>query len=121
MVFSLFAAPFIAEAVTQSWVRLYDGPASGPDAANDIAIDGSGNVYVTGRGGSNTAGRDDYATIKYDTNGNQLWIQRYDVPGSGWVYYSNAIAVDPIGGVYVIGTTDNALSGTDIVTIEHQQ
>jgi hypothetical protein len=45
-------------------------------------VDEQGNVYVTGR--SPDSGTDyDYATLKYDSNGNLLWEQRDNGPGSG--------------------------------------
>jgi len=45
-----------------------------------MSLDGSGNVYVTGYSleiGTNY----DYATIKYNSNGDSLWVQRYNGPG----------------------------------------
>ena len=48
---------------TQQWASRYNGPASGNDTANSLAIDGSGNVYVTGSSLGSGSGLD-YATVK---------------------------------------------------------
>ena len=78
----------------------YDGPAISTDQATAIAVDGSGSVYVTGR--SYGSGPDyDYATIKYDSSGQQQWVARYDGPDSN--DEATAIAVDGSGNVYVTG------------------
>jgi len=43
-------------------------------------VDKSGNVYVTGESLGNGTGYD-YATIKYDSDGKQLWVTRYNGAG----------------------------------------
>ena len=60
--------------VTEEWVARYDGPASAGDIATAITIDDEGNVYVTGWSYSYETNRD-YATVKYDNDGNVLWHQ----------------------------------------------
>ena len=87
----------------QLWVQRYNGPVNGEDHARTLAVDSAGNVYVTGYSyGSGT--ETDYATIKYDTDGDQLWVQRYNGPGNGYDS-AEALAVDAAGSVYVAGSS----------------
>jgi hypothetical protein len=89
-----------------TWIRSYDCPAyPGYDIANAVTVDASKNIYVTGTSEGNAQPPDyDYATIKYDSSGNQLWISRYNGPGNGWDE-ATAIAVDNFGDVYVTGSS----------------
>ncbi len=92
-----------ADAPTEAWVARYNGAGSGNDyaSASAVAVDASGNVYVTGS--SYGTGIDsDYVTIKYDASGNELWVAIYNGPGNtsdGTV----AVKVDTLGNVYVTG------------------
>ncbi|NIM99228.1 MAG: hypothetical protein GTO24_14450 [candidate division Zixibacteria bacterium] len=102
---------------TAAWVRRYDGPANGWDYGRDIAIDGSGNVCVTGI--SMGSGTDpDFATIKYDSSGNELWVERYNGPGNGWDC-ALAITVDGSSNVYVTGYSLGDETGCDYTTIKY--
>ena len=99
----------------EQWVARYNGPGNDWDGAEAIAVDGSGNVYVTGESvGSNVF---DYATIKYDSSGQQQWVARYDGPGSSWDT-ARAIALDASNSVYVTGSS-LANGGTDYATIKY--
>jgi hypothetical protein len=101
----------------QLWVARYDGPAGLGDGAYAIATDGSGNVYVTGLSigvGTNF----DYATIKYDSSGHELWVARYNGPGNG-VDWAKAIAVDSSGNVYVTGYSLGIGSFSDYATVAY--
>jgi outer membrane protein assembly factor BamB len=101
----------------QLWVARYNGPTKGSDYASAIAIDGSGNVYVTGYSES-LGDTDDYATIKYDTNGKQLWAKRYNGPGN-CRDEACAIAVDGSGNVYVTGSSEGSGYDWDYATIKY--
>ncbi|MBK8553804.1 MAG: SBBP repeat-containing protein [Ignavibacteria bacterium] len=63
------------------WVKSYNGTNTAEDFAIAIKADGSGNVYVTGNSSGNGSD-DDYATIKYNRDGIQQWVKRYDGPRS---------------------------------------
>jgi len=101
----------------QLWVQRYEGPAKGYDEACAIAVDGSGNVYVTGYSEGSGTGSD-YATIKYNTNGKQLWVKRYNGPGNYWDA-ACAIAVDGSGNVYVTGQSSGSGTANDYATIKY--
>jgi uncharacterized delta-60 repeat protein len=103
----------------QQWLARYNGPINGQDMATAIAVDESGNVYVTGRSpGAGTA--EDYATIKYNSAGQQQWLARYNGPGN-FTDVAYAIAVDSSGNVYVTGTSDSGGQGAnyDYLTIKY--
>ena len=95
----------VETSVIEKWVQRYDGPKGFPnDGERDMAVDSDGNVYVTGYSQGATSGND-YVTIKFDQDGNQLWLQTYNGPGNaGDTAYG--IAVDADHNVYVTGTSN---------------
>jgi Beta-propeller repeat len=111
-------APFAPSGTVQeAWVARYNGPLNAVDMSFALVVDGSGNVYVTGR--SHGAGSDyDYATVKYNASGQQLWIARYSGP---YRDLANAIAVDGSGNVYVTGQSEPVFGSNiyDYVTIKY--
>jgi uncharacterized delta-60 repeat protein len=108
----LFVEPVFAQTVDTVWVRRYNGPANDFDVAHAMAVDNLGNVIVTGHSvGSGTS--EDYATIKYDSDGDTLWLRIYNGTGNT-PDQATALAVDDSGCVYVTGG-----SGSDCVTIKY--
>jgi len=101
-----------------AWVRSYNGPANDHDEAYDLAIDSSGNVYVTGYcdGGSGT--RSNYATIKYYPNGVTAWAKIYNGPADDWDV-GEVVAVDSYRNVYVSGWSTGNGTGYDYATLKY--
>jgi uncharacterized delta-60 repeat protein len=106
------------ESGAEEWVARYNGPGNDVDFANAIAIDVSGNVYVTGSSvGSGTDS--DYATIKYNASGAEEWVARYNGPGNS-IDEGNAIAIDSSGNVYVTGDSGGTGNfNADFATIKY--
>jgi hypothetical protein len=103
-----------------AWVARYDQPCGGVDWAAAIAVDGAGNVIVTGTSASSPSGFPaDFITVKYDPSGKELWTAAYDGPG-----HENdraaAVAVDAAGNIYVAGSSQGeAAFGTDMATVKY--
>ncbi|HUU44415.1 MAG TPA: SBBP repeat-containing protein, partial [Acidobacteriota bacterium] len=76
------------------------------DRAFAMDLDGQGNIFATGSG---------YYTVKYDTDGNQLWARFY-AGGAGAAY---ALVVDIAGNAYVTGTSLGDGTGMDIATLKY--
>lgn len=69
-------------------------------------------MYVTGWSS-------DYVTVKYDAEGNELWLMRYD--GAGGQDRSQGIALDAKGNVYVTGWSEDATRHFDYAIIKYSQ
>ncbi len=95
------------------WVARYDGPGSLGDYAYGIALDSSGNVYVTGYSYGSNSTYDDFCTIKYSSSGVQQWVARYTGASNE---RAQALACDLNGNVYVTGFMT---AGNDILTIKY--
>ncbi|MDA0206340.1 MAG: hypothetical protein O2795_13445 [Acidobacteria bacterium] len=95
------------------WARVMGGPLR--DRGNGVAVDGIGNVYVTGEfegtadfgplsnGGPlvrNSAGLQDIFVVKLDSAGNSVWAQAMGGPGFDT---GSGVAVDASGRVYTTG------------------
>ncbi len=90
--------------IAQQWVNRVNGTGNGMDAITAMVVDKAGNVYVTGYAFNGT-NDNDYVTIKYNTNGVQQWLTKYNGPGNG-NDIPTALFVDKSGYVYVTGSSD---------------
>ncbi len=102
------------------WQQQFNGSANGNDYGSAIAMDASGNVYVTGTTYSGTAQGYNYMTIKYNAAGNQLWTVQYNGPGNGYDVTAG-IALDNSGNIYITGASAGTGSplNLDYATIKY--
>jgi hypothetical protein len=98
------------------WISIYNSPEVGVNVARALAVDPSGNIYVTGQSQGAGTGND-YTTIKYDGKGNQLWVARYNGPDNG-DDAATSLAIDNTG-VYVTGSSQGTNSGKDFLTLKY--
>jgi cysteine-rich repeat protein len=92
------------------WSQTVDGPAGDNDAAHGVAVDDSGNLWVTGfvRVG---IGDDDIWVGKYDGDGNQLSTDIIAGP-SDLEDHGQGVAVDADGNAFVVGyLSDEGFAG----------
>jgi hypothetical protein len=93
------------------WIRQFG--TSAKDYASSVAVDISGNVYVTGATfgallEQTSLGGEDAFVRKYDDSGSEIWTKQFGTSGRDYAY---GVAVDASGNVYVTGGTDDTLSG----------
>ena len=107
-------AGFLQTSSAQSWEWAKQAGALGDEAANKVAVDKAGNVYVTGyftgatavfgtitlNNANSAAGGNDIFVAKYDANGNVLWAKQAGGKGSD---YGIGIGVDSVNNIYVFG------------------
>jgi len=115
--FIIFILVFMAMGASQEWTVRYNGTGDSLDGAAAIAVDGGGNVYVTGRSMAPNYGYD-YVTIKYNNTGSQQWAPRYDGPVSS---YDEAcgICLDDSGNVIVTGRSYGVGTYYDYATVKY--
>ena len=96
------------------WTRQF-GTRHDEDAAG-LAVDASGNVFVTGSTsgqlpGQTSFGFSDAWVRKYDDAGNEVWTRQFGASEEG-ADSGEGAAVDSQGNLLVVGRTAKALSGT---------
>jgi uncharacterized delta-60 repeat protein len=105
------------ESGVEQWVSYYEGPGEAGDDAKDIALDDSGNVYITGTSFDNSANYD-YATIKYNNDGIEQWVVRYNGSGNS-TDIPVAIAIDNQRNIVVSGASKGDGTNYDFVTVQY--
>lgn len=104
---------------TQQWVRYINGTGNGIDYINDLILDASGNIFVTGQATGLGTGYN-YITMRYNPAGTLIWTQNYIGPGNA-SDIANSIALGMNGVVYITGTSEGSGTGLDFATIKYGQ
>ena len=102
------------------WTRKYNGAVSQADRIEDMVVDPAGFVYVTGRSDTDlndTLDNNDIVTIKYDANGNQLWLRSYNGTGNLRDEPSRII-FDNSGNILVTGRAEN-IQNDDFIVLKY--
>jgi hypothetical protein len=105
---------------TLKWTKRYNGAAPNDfdDAPGGMVVDADGNVYITGN--SQKDGRISCTTIKYGTDGTELWVQRYNATATSWDVGAD-ITMDASGNIYVCSKnfTSSVTGETNISTLKY--
>jgi hypothetical protein len=99
------------------WTNRYNGAGNGDDEGNAIALDASGNVFVTG--GAIVGGLTAFVTFKYSNAGIPLWTNYYSGAGNSPYGGASDIAVDGAGNVVITGTSVGSGTYQDFATIKY--
>ncbi|HWE38909.1 MAG TPA: SBBP repeat-containing protein [Isosphaeraceae bacterium] len=104
-----------------AWAKGLGGP--GIEMVRGVAVDGSGNVYITGEYGNgakvggatlSTSGYEGVLVARLSSAGAVAWAKGFGAAGTD---FGSAIAFDPTGGVVVAGQYQNAVPfGTTTLT-----
>jgi hypothetical protein len=94
------------------WSRQFGSDRS--DRLQSVAVDASGNAYITGYtsgdlDGTNAGGDDAFFT-KYDASGNLMWTRQF---GTSVGDAGLSVAIDGVGNAYITGITQGNLGGAN--------
>jgi len=104
------------------WQRRYNGPSNNQDRVGGMTVDRFGNIVVTGGSWGLNNSQYDYATIKYNSNGDTLWQRRYNGPApltSVPTDIAYDVTTDHEGNVYVTGRSDDENNVARCYTIKY--
>jgi hypothetical protein len=96
----------------QQWLKQFGSAED--DQGFDLFIDSNDNIFLTGYTKSdlagNNAGSFDAWAARYDTDGNQIWLEQFGTPDFDQAY---AITSDAAGNLFVTGVTQGSLGDSN--------
>jgi hypothetical protein len=117
VLFMMFVPILASAQVDTVWINRWTSPGGESDWAYAIALDNSGNAYVTGKT-HNSGTNDDWTTIKYLPAGDTAWVRNFAGAGSA-NERASSIAIGPSGNIYITGYTMSSNAG-DYMTIKYR-
>jgi len=96
------------------WNKTWGG--SNGDHGLGIAVDASGNVFITGYTSSYGAGNQDAFLLKYDSSGNLEWNKTW---GGSLGDFGRGVAVDSSGNIFITGDTNRGTAGPDVFLLKY--
>ena len=107
----------ISNSLICDWNRTWGG--ADDDGGSGVAVDSSGNVYLSGSTMSFGVGGQDMVLVKYDGNGVQQWNRMW---GGADDDGARRVAVDSSSNVYLSGSTMSfGVGGEDMVLVKYSQ
>ncbi len=114
---SLLMAGLTQAQLQKYWARYHNGTGNSEDYGYGIAVDASGNSYVTG-GATNALGVTEVVLVKYNAAGQKQWVVTYPAPGGG-PDYGTKVAIDPAGNVIVGADSVGIGTDYDLTTLKY--
>jgi len=98
------------------WIRKLGGELFYNYKAFCISVDNYKNVYVSGYVFTEYVHDDQFVTVKYDSNGSEIWVEKFDGPSNTWGNIWN-MDIDNLNNIYIIGKVTNYTTNNDDLTI----
>ncbi|MDI6767017.1 MAG: SBBP repeat-containing protein [Bacteroidota bacterium] len=101
----------------QRWISYYEVEAGTRNSPNTLGVDSVGNVFFAGASEIVYGGRGEFLTIKYNSDGVQQWVRKYQGNGFGYNYITG-IGIDSYSNVYVTGLVTDSM-GSAFATLKY--
>lgn len=101
--------------LNQLWVQSFDN--GGSDEGVDVAVDGTGNIYVLGHSDTQFSGSD-FVLRKYNSSGTLQWAKIHGSENKSINCIASDLTIDDNGDVVFVGTRDDG-TYTSFYTAKH--
>ncbi len=103
---AIYTAKYNQNGIRQ-WIKKYGGEEYYYYVGNHIFVDNHGNSYISGHFFSSSISDNQFITIKYDSSGNEIWVNKFDGPSNTSCQLFD-MAMDNKNSVYITGRVYNS-------------